>query len=247
MSLPRIVAPETLDHLAADDPAAMRSRRDLRRVHRIMRTASIVANAIGASKALRRPEPFRVLELGAGDGTLMLRVARAIGRVDAAVQLTLLDRLALVEPVTIDGYARVGWRAEATTADVLEWAAASTPGRASTASTGKRWDLIIANLFLHHFQGRELQSVLRAIATRSDRLFACEPRRARLALVAAHLTGLIGANAVTREDAVLSVHAGFHADELTATWKSFETGWTVREYGAGLFSHCFDARRRGIP
>jgi len=30
----RIVAPEVLDGLASDDPAALRSRRDLRRVHR---------------------------------------------------------------------------------------------------------------------------------------------------------------------------------------------------------------------
>ncbi|MEO8937214.1 MAG: hypothetical protein ABI277_12990 [Burkholderiaceae bacterium] len=243
MILPRVVAPETLDHLAADDPAAMRSRRDLRRVHRVMRTVSIVGDAIGASQALRRPEPFRVLELGAGDGTLMLRVAGAIGRVDAAVHLTLLDRLALIDPMTIDGYARLGWQADVATADVLEWAAIS---RLVSAPIVERWDLIVANLFLHHFEGSELRSVLRAIATRGDRLFACEPRRSRLALVAAHLTGLIGANAVTREDAVLSVHAGFRDDELTATWQSFETGWTVREYGAGPFSHCFDASRRAV-
>ena len=36
--LPRTVAAETLDALAPDDPRAMRSRRDLRRVHRVIQS-----------------------------------------------------------------------------------------------------------------------------------------------------------------------------------------------------------------
>ncbi len=177
-----------------------------------------------------------MLELGAGDGTLMLRVARALGPIDAAVELTLLDRLALVDESTIEGYAKVGWRATVVTADVLQWSEAPADG-------ASHHDLIVANLFLHHFEGIELTSVLRAGARKSDHLYACEPRRSRFALTAAHLTGLIGANAVTREDAVLSVHAGFRDSELTKAWTSVNAGWAVREYGAGPFSHCFDAAR----
>lgn len=236
MSLSRVVAPETLDGLAAADPSAQRSRRDLQRVHRFMGTVSIVAKALRRCEGFRRPGPFRILELGAGDGTLMLRVARAIGPVDARVELTLLDRLALVDESTIKGYARAGWRTDVVTADVLEWSEAPT-------DDAPRRDLIVANLFLHHFEGAALTSVLHAAGLRSDHLYACEPRRSRVALTAAHLTGLIGANAVTREDAVLSVHAGFRDDELTKAWTSATAGWTVREYGAGPFSHCFDARR----
>ncbi len=241
MSMPRTVVPETLDGLAADDPAAMRSRRDLRRVHRFMRTVAIVARAMRPDGASRRPRPCRVLELGAGDGTLMLAVAQALGRLDEPVELTLLDRLAIVDRTTIDRYARVGWRATVATADVLDWAAESTKQAAKT-SAPPRWDLIVANLFLHHFEGAELARILDAIAARGNRLFACEPRRSRVALAAAHLTGAIGANAVTREDAVLSVHAGFRDLELTTQWPS-TVGWELREYAAGLFSHCFDARR----
>ena len=236
MSLPRTVVPETLDGLAADDPDAMRSRRDLRRVHGFMRTVGIVARAMRTVEGLQRPEPLRVLELGAGDGTLMLSVARALGRCEAAVELTLLDRLAIVDRATIDRYAAVGWRASVATADVLDWAVESSK------PTATRWDLIVANLFLHHFDGLALVRILEAIAACGDRLFACEPRRSRIALAAAGLTGLIGANAVTREDAVLSVHAGFRDLELTAVWPS-TTGWNLREYAAGPFSHCFDARR----
>jgi len=240
MSLPRIVVPETLDGLAADDPTAMRSRADLRRVHRVMRTVSIVARALRATDVLQRPGPLRVLELGAGDGTLMLRVARTLGPVAASVDLTLLDQIALIDEATIAAYARAGWRATVTTADVLDWSTAATE-----ASSAPRWDLIVANLFLHHFEGDELALILDAVATRGNRVFACEPRRARIALGAAHLTGLIGANAVTREDAVLSVHAGFRGRELSVAWASRTAGWNLHEYPAGLFSHCFDARRTG--
>jgi len=85
--------------------------------------------------------------------------------------------------------------------------------------------------------------LLAAVATRTDRFFACEPRRDWLALAASHLVGAIGANAVTREDAVLSVHAGFRGDELSKSWPVHGAEWQLQEYSAGLFSHCFRAER----
>lgn len=280
MTLARTVAAETLDALAADDPAARRSRRDLQRVHRAMGTRSIMLRAWpGLIAAHRGAAPLRVLELGAGDGSLMLGVARALARApgSAPVELTLLDRLALVEPATIEHYAQAGWRATAIVVDVLDWAAGATavPGagaapardgtaarvaagaaataaapapegtaaRASTGHAPARWDLIVAHLFLHHFEGAHLAALLGAIAARSDALFACEPRRARLALAGSHLVGALGANAVTREDAVLSVHAGFRAGELAALWPAPRSDWQLHEYPAGLFSHCLCAQR----
>jgi hypothetical protein len=59
------------------------------------------------------------------------------------------------------------------------------------------------------------------------------------------LIGAIGANAVTREDAVLSVRAGFRGSELTVVWPSQGDGWRTQEYSAGFFSHCFRAERVG--
>jgi len=70
--------------------------------------------------------PLRVLELGAGDGSLMLGVARALAPASPQVELTLLDRLALVKPATIERYAEVGWSATAKVTDVLDWAAGAT-------------------------------------------------------------------------------------------------------------------------
>jgi hypothetical protein len=108
-----------------------------------------------------------------------------------------------------------------------------------------RWDLIVANLFLHHFESAQLTLILQAIAKSSRRFFACEPRRDWLALAGSHMVRAIGANHVTREDSVLSVHAGFNGDELTNLWPKHDGTWQVQEYSAGLFSHCFRAERAG--
>lgn len=237
MSLPRKVAPETLDGLAESDPAAMRSRRDLQRIHRVMGTRTIVARAL-QRLAARHPvgRPLRMLELGAGDGSLMLGVARASGLELSGVELTLLDRQRLVGQATLVGYADAGWRADSDVRDVFDWAA--VPGR---------WDIIVSNLFLHHFEGGQLHVLLNAIESSTNGFFACEPRRGRLALAASHLVGAIGANAVTREDAVLSVHAGFRETEISQRWpRASRPGpdWALDEYPAGLFSHCFCALRR---
>lgn len=238
----RVVAAEVLDGLPPDDARAMRSRRDLRRVHRAMGTRGIILRELRTMRLVRLElEPLRVLEIGAGDGSLMLGVAQALSGAWPKVALTLLDRQALLTPATAAAYQEVGWTAVAVVGDVLDWAAPDTP--VLPLSALPRWDLIVANLFLHHFEGEQLARLLQAIADKSDRLLACEPRRDRLALVGAHLTGLIGANAVTREDAVLSVHAGFAGQEISALWPSHSAPWLIQERSAGLFSHCFCAER----
>jgi len=237
VNLPRIVTAEMLDVLPPGDPAARRSRRDLRRVHRVMRTRAVLRRALQGWRFEReRPAPLRVLELGAGDGTLLLGVAQALAHEWPRVELVLLDRQRVVEPATLERYAALGWQARAETADVLDWAAQR--GR------GGRWDLIVANLFIHHFEGTALAALLGAVAARTDRFLACEPRRARLALGASHLVGALGANAVTREDAVLSVHAGFRGGELSALWPGARDEWELEEFPAALFSHCLRATRR---
>jgi hypothetical protein len=245
MKMPRVVAPETLDHLRPDDPAAMRSRRDLVRVHRVMGTRSITSRGWQALVTPgRAAAPLKILEIGAGDGSLLLGVARALAPRWPQVQLSLLDRQDIVSPDTLAAYAGLGWTARVQVADVLAWA--EPPDDEAAGARTPRWDLITTSLFLHHFQDRQLDSLLAAVAGRADRFFACEPKRSGLALVGSHLVGAIGANGVTREDAVLSVHAGFRAGELSARWPPAAKDWITREFAAGLFSHCFSARRAGI-
>jgi len=257
----RVVAAEALDSLATDDPAALRSRRDLRRVHLAMGTRRILLRAIQATKMYRQHAgPLRVLELGAGDGTLMLGVARALAGVWPSVELRLLDRQDLVQPPTLAGFAACGWAAKPLVVDVLDWASppagkTAPPQDSAPAAALPPWDLIIANLFLHHFEAAPLANLLAAAAARSRCFVACEPRRAALALAGSHLVGLIGANAVTRDDAVLSVHAGFRGQELAALWPApwrlaggpiTAIPWQLAEHPAGLFSHCFRAERHDV-
>lgn len=243
--LTRLVLPEVLDNLPEDDLLAQQSRHDLKRVHVVMGTRPILLHALQSmSVSPRTGAPLRILELGAGDGSLMLGVARALAPAWAPVHLTLLDAQSLVTRATIANYAELGWTAVATVLDVFKWA--SEPKKADRhGKRPPRWDLIIANIFLHHFEGAQLAGLLRTIANRSDRFLACEPRRAWLSLIGSHLIGALGTNAVTREDAVLSVLAGFRGNELTTLWPDAGDSWKVQEYPAGLFSHCFLAESLG--
>lgn len=246
MTMPRLVAAETLDGLSENDPHAIRSRRDLQRIHRLMGTRTTLARALRKMTAsCHEHRPLRILELGAGDGSLMLGVARAFRNGWPAVELTLLDRQPLVSQATLRGYADAGWSARPRVRDVFDWAANDEAAQGSVPRErgARRWDIIVCNLFLHHFEGAQLQALLAAIEARSEQFFACEPRRGRLALGASHLVGLIGANAVTREDAVLSVRAGFCAAEISQLWPSSDAVWVLDEHSAGLFSHCFSAWR----
>ncbi len=242
LNQPRRVGVEALDHLAPEESAAKRSRRDLLRVHRAMGSVGIIARGlrelfsalpvIGAPSLTR---PVRILELGAGDGRLMLRVAQALGHAFSHVELVLLDQQNIVADETIDAYAALGWQTSTCVVDVRDWAA--------NVTLGERYDFVVTTLFLHHFEGAELDALLQAMALTSARTFACEPRRGVLAQAGSRLVGLIGANSVTRNDAVLSVQAGFRNGEISALWPRESGSWSLIERAAGPFSHVFSATR----
>lgn len=224
--LERTLEPEWLDELPGDDPRAVRSRRDLRLMNRIMGHAGAIVHVLRG----RTGAAPRVVELGAGDGTLGLRIARRCGWTRAEV--VLVDRAPVVDAQTVRGYRELGCRVHVERADVFEWLA-----REEAAC-----DIVFANLFLHHFDDARLAALL-ALAARCSRVFVgCEPLRARLPLVGSRFLGLIGCNDVTRHDARLSVRAGFSGDELSALWPA-ESGWRLEERRAGAFSHLFVARR----
>ena len=231
----RVVVPELLDNLAPSDPNAARSRRDLRRIHRVMRSVSILRHAIERLELAVAPR--RILELGAGDGTLMLRVAQALQPSWPEVALTLLDRHDLLNAETRAGFESLGWTVTVLRQDALDWA---------VAGTSTPFDLCMTTLFLHHFPADPLALLMRAVASNAHAFVACEPRRSALASVGSGLVGLLGANRVTREDAVSSVRAGFSQRELTALWPSGGANWSCQEYQALPFSHCFTAIRNRV-
>ena len=229
--LTRCVEEETLDHLHEDDPRAIRSRRDLRRINRIMGNVQIVDSLL--SDSLARP-PLRIAELGAGDGSLLLRIAKRRARSWPGVALTLVDRQNLLSAPTRAAFADLGWTVHAAAMDVFAWL---------EREDHPRYDVIVANLFVHHFEADALSRLFRAIARVTGCFVACEPRRARIPLLGSYLVGVVGANAVTRRDAVLSVRAGFRDRELSACWPN-KGEWRTSETAARLFSHTFAAVRR---
>ena len=241
----RKLEPELLDELPPDEPRAIQSRLDLQRVHRAMRSLGILRRLIAALHGPRTPR--RILELGAGDGSLLLRFARTQHLEWPDVELTLLDRQSLVTPATIAAFRGLGWTVHCLTTDVLAWSRqVSKP-----ASAVPRYDLCLASLFLHHFDTSDLALLLRGVAARSDAFIACEPRRDWVARVGSHLIGLLGVNSVTRGDAVKSVAAGFRGVELTQAWRDVNGpasrvrgNWQLAEFAARPFTHCFVAERR---
>lgn len=224
----RVLVPERLDHLAPDDPGAIASRRDLRRINRISAHTAIAARALCRHVA---SPPRRILELGAGDGSAALQLARRLAARWPAVTVVLLDRHDAVAPAIRRGFEDVGWRAEPVVADVFDWL---------RGHAGATFDVVITNLFLHHFDGR-LPELLAGAARSAPLFVATEPRRDAFSLAGSRLVGLIGANAVTRHDAPASVRAGFAGRELTALWPC--PGWQTEERRAGPFTHLFVARR----
>lgn len=236
MNMPRVVEPEWLDHLTADDPRAIRSRGDLRRINRLMSATRLIGEALDPLVS-ERPNT-RIVELGAGDGSLLLRLAQSLVHRWPSVALELLDMQPIVAPETLSQYGKLGWTANVVRADVFDWLR-DVPTNEATDDA----PIIIANLFLHHFEGQQLSDLLHGIAA-CARAFVCvEPRRSSFALLGSRLLGVIGCNAVTRHDAVVSVRAGFTDHDLRQGWPD-DAAWDLREHAAGLFSHRLIAVRR---
>jgi len=234
MTFPRTVEPEWLDLLPPDNPRARRSRQDLRRVNTLMLNNRAVVREL--RRVFAGAPPRRMVEIGAGDGTFMLGIARQLAARWPGVQVVLLDRQDLVTGETRAQIESLGWSIRIATADVFAGLGDATE---------QPVDVIVANLFLHHFEPEPLIRLLAIIARRSRMLIVCEPRRSRLALIGSQLLALIGCNDVTRHDARASVRAGFGAGELSALWPG-RGGSCPREYAYGLFSHCFVADGSGV-
>lgn len=229
----RIIEREWLDELPPDDLRAIRSRHDLRRINGIMGHVGFFERTLRAR--IKRHSPRRIVEMGTGDGTLLLKLAQRLAPHWPGVDVTLLDLHPVVSAETTKSLVALGWTARIEAADVFDWAARD-----------ESVDVVIANLFLHHFHDDALSRLFHHISKRTRLLIACEPRRDAVSLAASHLVGLIGCNDVTRHDAVVSVRAGFRDREISQLWPS-PAGWKLDESKAGLFSQGFVASRAQEP
>ena len=228
----RCVEPELLDELPAHDPRALRSRSDLRRVNAFMGNAGVIARALLDEPGVRSTR--QLVDLGAGDGTFMLNVAKRLRPAWTNVEVTLVDRRDIVNARTHREFETLTWSSRSVAADVFDWL---------EHTAEQRVDWVIANLFLHHFSDAALGRLLQLVSGRANGFAACEPRRYPAALRASRWLWLLGCNQVTRHDAVASVRAGFAGPELSALWPR-NGDWQLCEEAAGLFSHRFVARLR---
>ena len=196
----RVVIPELLDHLPADDPAAMRSRRDLRRINCLMgnerwvcRTTDEFPEAVGRG----------IVEIGAGDGALCGKLAAKFPQAPVAAYDLAPRPAGLAE--------RIAWHR----GDLFETAPPTGGG------------LLVANLFLHHFEAEALLALGRWMRD-FEVLVINEPDRARLP----HwLGGLLHPciNHVTRHDMHVSISAGFTAGESGGMLGLDPARWQIRE------------------
>jgi hypothetical protein len=252
----RFLEAEWLDELEPEDPRALRSRRDLLRVNLWMLNCTTVGRALHATARLGAQAsmpaccccsgapaggdagaPKRLVEIGAGDGRMMLQVARRLGKAPASSSLVLLDRQNIVAPATRTALEKMGWSVETVTADAFDWL---------EHTAGPPADAMIANLFMHHFSEKDLERLLGLVAQRTKVFVAVEPRRCALSALGGRLLWLIGCGRVTIHDAIVSVRAGFAGCELSRLWPE-DGNWSLQERRAGLFGHVFVAQRKYLP
>jgi hypothetical protein len=231
MSFPRRVEPELLDQLPADDPRAIRARRDVRRANTLMMNANIIASALMKHSDGQRPRT--IVDLGSGDGHLMLRVACRLAPHWPDVTVILQDQQDIASRATRDAFTALRWRVETSATDVFDFLA-------NARSAGI--DVVTSNLFLHHFVDEQLARLLAHAAQLARLVVVCEPRRAKFVVRASRLLWVVGFSDVGVHEAVVSARAGFNGKELSALWPA-QGQWELHERAVGLFSHRFIARR----
>jgi hypothetical protein len=214
-----VVEREWLDDLPTDDPRAIASRRDLKWINRLM------GSERGFARRLR-PAPMsqgsmRIVEWGAGDGALALRLCTVLR--PAAYRAVDIARPPKELPDTIEWVQK-----DVLVEDTLDGA-----------------DTLCANLLLHHFTVPQLRRLGESIQRSSvRRVIAHEPLRARRFQRLLRCGVLLGFNAVTLHDGVVSVAAGFSGNELADCLGLEPHVWEVMVRTTCIGGYWMEARRR---
>lgn len=184
----RVLEPELLDSLPHDDPGAIQSRADLLKVNWIM------GNHAWMLRMLRRERQSgeHICELGAGDGALSRKIIQS-GLCDPQ-DFHAVD-LAPQQPNWPDN---ASWHR----GDLF-------------ASELPECEILIANLFLHHFTSEQLAELGKRLPSCTRLILAAEPARYRVHQITGGLVArALRMHFVTRYDMRVSIRAGFRADEL---------------------------------
>lgn len=195
----RVIVPEILDSLDADDPAARRSRRDLRLLDFFLGNSRWILRELRSLPNSGGP----LAELGAGEGSLCHRIALALpGRTVTGLDIA-------PRPGQLD--ARVHW---------LRGDFFQTMGEIEATT-------IIGSLILHHFNAAQLAKLGERLR-RARQLIFSEPWRDRIPLAGGLLASPLFGR-VTRHDMPVSIRAGFRSGEIAAALGLEAPEWTIRE------------------
>jgi hypothetical protein len=207
----RSVQPEILDGLPACHVDALSSRKDLVTINFLMGNFRWLGRQV---RSLEISERDRLLEIGAGDGSLAGRLIPGLepGSYHA------LDQCSAPEnwPTT------ARWHA----ADLLSF------------SEYGEYSHLLANLILHHFDAGELADLGTRIRRSGIRhIIACEPCRRPVHKWQLRAGQWIGFNYVTLNDGCVSIDAGFRSDDLPQLLGlvDSEWSWSVEESWMGAY------------
>jgi hypothetical protein len=196
----RVVEPEIIDQLPPDHPDVVRSRIDLKVINFLMGNERWIARRVREFPEARAKG---VLEIGAGEGTLLERLAK----VHPGIPLTACD----LAPRPPDLAPRIVWDQR----DVFESLAQASGG------------ILAANLFLHHFEAPDLLR-FRPHMRNFDVICINEPyRTAQTLLDARFMLPFVGR--ATKHDMIVSIRAGFVVGELPELLGLDPAEWRIRE------------------
>ncbi|RBP45731.1 hypothetical protein DES53_102113 [Roseimicrobium gellanilyticum] len=211
----RVLKQEMLDTLPHDHPDALASRQDIEVINRIMGTFGWFHRQLQE----HAPTHGRIVELGAGDGSLIHHIAQKSPAL--AARWTGLDLAPRPEHLPLG----VQW----VQGDFLH-------SEAATKALAEA-EVVVTNLILHHFTDEQL----RKLAPRLHKariILASEPARHRRHYLEGQVLNLIGEfNHVTMYDMKLSIEAGFRVGELPRVLMLDRDLWKMEE-SHSLFGAC---------
>ena len=219
----RLVEPEILDQLREDDPQALRSRVDLRRLNSLMGNMSWLCDTLNS---VLQPGD-RVLELGAGDGAFaidyLFPLFRTLSKAGRSCSYTGFDRW--LRPPELP--AEFDW----IQGDILRY------------EDWEKHDVIIVNLLLHQFSDRELKKLGQGFGAHAHSVVANETARSWSALWKTRASFLLGLGYVSRHDALVSIRAGFRKKELPLLLGLESPAWKVSLHTTPMCAYRMIARK----
>lgn len=196
----RVLVPELLDSLDPMDPDAIRSRRDLKRLDRVLGGSRWILRL-----AQQHPNAARsgIVELGAGEGILCNNLAAKLPG-SPVIGLDMVPAPSELRPE-------------------IRW----VPGNIFQTLGAQQGGIAVGNLILHHFAPDELGTLGEMLREFHVLLFS-EPWRCQLALGLSFLCRpFIGR--VTRHDMPASIRAGFQRGELAPALGLSKKEWRIQE------------------